>query len=35
MGIEFVKGNIDSIEKSEDGNLSINLSQLDDQTSSS
>ena len=34
MGIEFVKGNIDSIEKSEDGNLSINLSQLDDQTSS-
>ena len=34
MGIEFVKGNIDSIENMKDKTLSINLSQLDDQNSS-
>jgi heterodisulfide reductase subunit A len=35
MGIEFVKGNIDSVEENEDQGLTLSLAQLDDQASSS
>jgi len=35
MGIEFVKGNIDSVEENKDQSLSLSLNQLDDQASSS